>query len=217
MGWVLIVLGGLIVLGTLYAFFGKPQSEKEAEDAASLKKNAKYAIPVGIFLILVGLGINSEKTNESSQQVQKTTKDVESNDGKFFNSLDNISERIEELFSKVEIKYTKERSPLADGRYRIIYNTDMGSIEVIGKPKVTKGSLMFYPYKNIAETFVLTLIPFKAFCNPLTESDIKLYTDFLTQGIGSGGGIEKEIAGCKVKFLEFSKQMPLLFVSFEPR
>lgn len=217
MGWVLIIFGGLIVLGTLSAFFVKPRSEKEAEDAASLKKNAKYAIPVGIFLILVGLGVNSERTNEDSQQVQQTTKDVENNTGKFFDSLDNITERMEEFFSKVEIKYTKEKSPLADGRYRIIYKTDAGSIEVIGNPKVIEGSLMFHPYGNVAETLGITLIPFKVFCNPLTESDTKLYTDFLKQGIDSGGGIKKEIARCKIEFLEFSKQMPLLFISFEPR
>lgn len=224
MGWVLIIFGGLMVLFTLSAFFVKPRDEKDAENSREVRKSAKYLIPIGAVLMLIGAGINSQKSSsqtEATQQTSQTANQQQSPEPpqlpqKTFGSLSRITSDIEDLFAKTDVKYTKEKTSFTGSSHKVLYKTDVGSIEVIGEPDVVEGSVMFYPTNDIGQALVVVMTPFKVFCNPKTKEHTKSYSEFIGEGIRKQGGIQTEIENCHIEFLEYRKDMPLMLVNFKP-
>jgi len=217
MGWILIILGILLLIVTIKT---KPKTEKEAEAQEMILKHKNKFRIAGIILLFIGILLFAGQEKSPEKKEQQTTSKTESQYKNYqtLTMFDNFEPELLSLLKKMDIYYQIENSPLQDNTPRKLYKAKSVTIEVIGNPEIKEASVIFFPSPNPKEnieSISVNLAAFKILCNQEENQEkFKNFTKNLNDSIKNHTDKNFDISPCKITIKSGSKDFPMWVVSF---
>jgi len=217
MGWILIILGILLLIVTIKT---KPKTEKEAEAQEMILKHKNKFRIAGIILLFIGILLLAGQEKSPEKKEQQTTSKTESQykNYKTLAMFDNFESELLSLFKQLDIYYQTENSPLKDNTPRKLYKAKTVTLEVIGNPEIKEASVIFFPSPNPKEnldSLSFSHSAFKVLCNQENnQNKTKIFTKNLNDSIKNFTDKNFDVLPCKITIKSGGKDFPMWVVSY---